>query len=162
MADNCKPENKYPPKPCPCPEIPGPPGPQGPIGLQGPQGEPGEPGNSFSARINPPITVDAAFSMPANTLTAVPIGGVGPFTYAWNTNSPVTPPQGSTYITNTLVSSQELVVTAGGGADANKAIVTSQLPEAEGVVVCEVTDTGVTPNAVAVAYHYVKITVIIP
>lgn len=42
----CKPENKYPPKPCPCPEIPGPPGPQGPPGPEGPPGssEPGLPG----------------------------------------------------------------------------------------------------------------------
>lgn len=43
-TDPCKPENKYPPKPCPCPEIPGPPGPQGPVGPQGPPGTPGDTG----------------------------------------------------------------------------------------------------------------------
>ena len=32
MAANCKQDNKYPPHPCPCPEIPGPPGSQGPVG----------------------------------------------------------------------------------------------------------------------------------
>lgn len=44
MSKHCPPENKYPPKPCPCPEIPGPPGPQGPVGPQGPPGTPGIPG----------------------------------------------------------------------------------------------------------------------
>lgn len=44
MSNHCPPENKYPPKPCPCPEIPGPPGPQGPVGPQGPPGVAGEPG----------------------------------------------------------------------------------------------------------------------
>lgn len=48
-TDNCKPENKYPPKPCPCPEIPGPEGPQGPqgpMGPTGPTGPTGPPGTS--------------------------------------------------------------------------------------------------------------------
>lgn len=44
MSNHCPPENKYPPKPCPCPEIPGPPGPQGPLGLQGPVGPQGPAG----------------------------------------------------------------------------------------------------------------------
>lgn len=44
MAEDCKKPNKYPPHPCPCPEIPGPPGPQGPIGLQGPVGPQGPAG----------------------------------------------------------------------------------------------------------------------
>jgi len=35
MSNHCPPENKYPPKPCPCPEIPGPTGPQGPYGPTG-------------------------------------------------------------------------------------------------------------------------------
>ena len=37
-------DNLYPPKPCPCPEIPGPVGPQGAVGPQGPQGDTGTPG----------------------------------------------------------------------------------------------------------------------
>lgn len=44
MSVNCTPDNKYPPKPCPCPEIPGPTGPQGPIGPTGPTGDIGPTG----------------------------------------------------------------------------------------------------------------------
>lgn len=44
MSNHCPPENKYPPKPCPCPEIPGPPGPQGPIGVTGATGATGPTG----------------------------------------------------------------------------------------------------------------------
>lgn len=60
-TDPCKPENKYPPKPCPCPEIPGPPGPtgpqgpMGPTGPQGPQGLPGTPGATGAVGPQGPI-----------------------------------------------------------------------------------------------------------
>lgn len=47
--DPCKPENKYPPHPCPCPEIPGPPGPPGGQGIQGPPGPAGPPGPPIGA-----------------------------------------------------------------------------------------------------------------
>lgn len=55
MSEHC-PDNKYPPKPCPCPEIPGPTGPPGgtgptgytgytgPLGPTGFTGRPGDPG----------------------------------------------------------------------------------------------------------------------
>lgn len=44
MAKHCPPENKYPPKPCPCPEIPGPQGVQGPQGTTGATGPTGPTG----------------------------------------------------------------------------------------------------------------------
>lgn len=52
-TEPCKPDNKYPPHPCPCPEIPGPIGPQGPVGPQGPPGTQGIPGSP-----GPGITTD--------------------------------------------------------------------------------------------------------
>lgn len=176
MAIDCKPENKYPPKPCPCPEIPGPPGPQGPIGLIGPQGPPGDPCENcdpFSARINPTLftgTIGDDFFTNVPSFTAVPIGGTGPFTYSWNTNT-VTPPQASSYITQLGPSisgssrtAQELAVSpvAVGSPVAVVAIAGAPLHanDGEGVIVCEVTDT--ITGGVALAYHFVKIIITIP
>jgi hypothetical protein len=51
MAIDCSPPNKYPPKPCPCPEIPGPTGPKGCTGATGYTGPPG--GNGFPGATGP-------------------------------------------------------------------------------------------------------------
>jgi len=73
--------NIYPPKPCPCPEIPGPAGPQGPIGPQGPQGDPG-PTVPFAAEINESGMISPP--PPGIGLATTVTGGVGTLSYEWS------------------------------------------------------------------------------
>ena len=63
-TDKCKPENKYPPKPCPCPEIPGPPGIQGNAGLNGSTGATGVETAIF---VSSPTTIEVNVNTLPNT-----------------------------------------------------------------------------------------------
>lgn len=143
------PDNKYPPKPCPCPEIPGPEGPQGPQGPMGPQGTPGTNGSNynFEARI-----VEVTPIIDPVVLDAVAVGGTGPFTYDWSMTA-------STYRVNGSPAPHELSVVVGGSPE--RVTVSPITPnDGEGVIKCEITDTA--NGAIAIAYHYIKFSPLIP
>jgi len=137
-TDKCKPENKYPPKPCPCPEIPGP---KGDPGNNGTNGAPGPCSDTcvFAVRIR-----GSQGSQGSITLTATPIGGSGNFTYFWTNLS-------STYITNGLIAPNQIIITNSVTAIETA---TPTLAFSEGMVSCEVTDT--VSNIVSIGYHYVN------
>lgn len=107
-TDPCKPENKYPPKPCPCPEIPGPPGPQGPVGPQGPPGTPGATG-ATGPQGPPGESQPVAYGYIYTIQDALPLSAGSPVTF--------TPGIGGGIINNdnvTLVGGTEITVSISG------------------------------------------------
>ncbi len=104
-TDPCKPENKYPPKPCPCPEIPGPPGPTGPVGPQGPPGVAGPTGPQGPAGTSPAVAYGYIYTIQ----DALPVSAGSPV--------PFTPGISGGIINNenvTLVGGTEITVAISG------------------------------------------------